>query len=134
MSSLCFSLSCDRYVNIIRDSQDKEKHKDDKDFSVKPIACVYGLIYSFGSNGYEHNIPGNSIWVQGRLYNRKFINKYDIHFLIGESSRQGEDYPFIRKLDYAIQHDDSFSVLSAVATKSAAVTPVAPRLAAERTR
>lgn len=101
--------ACDRYLNIIRDSQDKEKHKDEED--IKPIACVHGLVYSFDTNGYEHNIPGHSIWVQSRCYNRDFIKKYDIHFLTGTHSRQGEDYPFIRKLDYAIAHDEEYQVL-----------------------
>lgn len=100
--------ACDRYLNIIKDSQDKEKHKDEE---IKPIACVHGLVYSFDTNGYEHNIEGHGIWVQSRCYNRDFIEKYDIHFLTGINSRQGEDYPFIRKLDYAIAHDKEYQVL-----------------------
>lgn len=54
---------------------------------------------------------GHSIWVQSRCYNREFIKKYDIHCPTGTSSRQGEDYPFIRKLDYAIEHDNEYQVL-----------------------
>ena len=70
-----------------------------------------GKVYSFDTNGYEHNIPGHSIWVQGRCYNRDFIEQYEIHCPTGKNSRQGEDYPFIRKLDYAIQHDDEYLVI-----------------------
>lgn len=99
---------CDRYLNIIENATTKtEENKDPK-----PIACIHGLIYSFDTNGYEHNIPGNSIWVQSRCYNRKFINKYKIHFPTGMNSRQGEDYPFIRKLDYAIAHQEEYQVVS----------------------
>lgn len=100
--------ACDRYLNIIKDSQDKEKHKNEE---IKPVACIHGLVYSFDTNGYEHNIEGHSIWVQSRCYNRDFIRKYGIHFLTGKNSRQGEDYPFIRKLDYAIAHDKEYQVL-----------------------
>lgn len=41
--------ACDRFINIINE----EKEKEDS----KPIACVQGLVYSFDTNGYEHNIP-----------------------------------------------------------------------------
>ena len=95
--------ACDRYIHII---QDNKNQKDSK-----PIACIHGLLYSFDTFGYEHNIPGHSIWVQGRCYNRKFIQRFGIHFPKGTSSRQGEDYPFIRKLDYAIAHTNDYQVV-----------------------
>ncbi len=101
--------ACDRYLHIIRESQRKDENNPNK--IIKPIACIHGLVYSFDTNGYEHNIVGHSIWVQSRCYNRDFIKKYGIHFLTGKNSRQGEDYPFIRKLDYAIAHDDEYQVL-----------------------
>lgn len=92
--------ACDRYLHIINDNAKKD--------DAKPIACIHGLLYSFDTNGYEHNIPGHSIWVQSRCYNRKFLKKYGIHFPTGTNSRQGEDYPFIRKLDYAIGHQQDY--------------------------
>ncbi len=95
--------ACDRYLGIINDCE-----KD----GGKPIACIYGLVYSFGTDGYENNIPGNSIWVQGRCYNRNFIKRYGIHFPKGLNSRQGEDFPFIKKLDYAIAHTNEYQVVS----------------------
>lgn len=94
--------ACDRYLNIINESKEKQE---------KPIACIHGLLYSFDTKGYENNIPGHSIWVQGRCYSRVFINKYGLHFPKGKNSRQGEDYPFIRKLDYVINHQEEFSVV-----------------------
>ena len=100
--------ACDRYLNIIKDSQNPEAHSEEE---IKPVACIHGLVYSFDTNGYEHNIEGHSIWVQSRCYNRDFIKKYDIHFLTGINSKQGEDYPFIRKLDYAIAHDEEYQIL-----------------------
>ena len=95
--------ACDRYRHIINsyyeEDQNGNRHEEGK------LACIYGYLYSFGEHGYEHNIAGESIWVQSRCYNRQFIIENDIHFPTGLSSKQGEDYPFIRKLDYALLHD-----------------------------
>lgn len=93
--------SCDRYRHIINSYYEKDEQftKDNKE-----LAYVCGYLYSFGEHGYEHNIIGESIWVQSRCYNREFIKAHDIHFPTGTNSRQGEDYPFIRKLDYALHH------------------------------
>ena len=93
---------CDRYLNIINESKSRNE---------KPIACVHGLLYSFDTGGQENNIPGHSIWVQGRCYSKIFMNRFGIHFPKGKNSRQGEDYPFIRKLDYAIAHQEEFQVV-----------------------
>lgn len=93
---------CDRYLDII----EKATTPTEENPNPLPIACVQGMIYSFDTNGYEHNINGDSIWVQSRCYNRDFIIKHGVHFPTGTNSRQGEDYPFIRKLDYAIAHDN----------------------------
>lgn len=93
--------ACDRLLDAVRQAKPEDK-----------IAFVNGFVYGFDTNGYEQLIPGHSIWVQGRLYNRKFIKKHDIHFPTGTNSRQGEDYPFIRKLDYALNHDSNWKLAS----------------------
>ena len=95
--------ACDRYLHIINDFQ--ENNKEGK------LACIYGYLYSFDTNGYEHNIIGESIWVQSRCYNREFIKKHEIHFPTGLNSKQGEDYPFIRKFDYALAHDEEYGAV-----------------------
>lgn len=102
--------ACDRYLSMIDAEENKEDEEGNK-IETKPIACIHGLVYSFDTKGYEHNIVGHSIWVQGRCYNRDFIEKYNIHCPTGTNSRQGEDYPFIRKLDYAIAHAEEYQVL-----------------------
>lgn len=94
---------CDRYMCAIKDNN-KQKGL--------PIACINGLVYGFDTNLYHQIIPGNSIWVQGRCYNRDFLLKHDIHFPTGTNSRQGEDYPFMQKLDYAVEHDPGYQVIS----------------------
>lgn len=91
--------ACDRYLDIVNKADDPNR-----------VACVYGYTYGFDTNDYTQLIPGHSIWVQGRCYNRDFIKKYGIHFGKGLHSRQGEDYPFIRKLDYAINHINDWVV------------------------
>ena len=98
--------ACDRYLCTIDEfytDQDKLAKKERKE-----LACVNGFTYGFSTHNSESKIAGHSIWVQGRCYNRKFIKQYDIHFPTGLNSRQGEDYPFIRKLDYAIGHSEKY--------------------------
>lgn len=92
--------ACDRYLHILASSMLGE--------DVKNIACVYGYLYGFDTNGYDQKIVGESIWVQSRCYSRKFIKKHGIHFPTGLNSKQGEDYPFIRKFDYALAHDKDY--------------------------
>lgn len=93
--------ACDRYRHIINTYYETdEQFTQDK----KELAYVCGYLYSFGEHGYENNIVGESIWVQSRCYNREFIKLNEVHFPTGTNSRQGEDYPFIRKLDYALRH------------------------------
>lgn len=94
---------CDRYLCAIKDNNKQKK---------LPIAYINGLVYGFDTNLYYQIIPGNSIWVQGRCYNRDFILKHNIHFPTGINSRQGEDYPFMQKLDYAVEHDPGYQIIS----------------------
>ena len=94
---------CDKYLYMIN----IEKEKEDS----KPVACIHGLLYGFDTDGYEQKIVGHSIWVQSRCYNREFIKKYGIHCPTGLNSKQGEDYPFIKKLDYALSHTQDYSIL-----------------------
>lgn len=96
--------ACDRYLDII----DKSLSQNE---DLKNIACVYGYLYGFDTNGYEQKIVGESIWVQSRCYNRNFIKKHGIHFPTGLNSKQGEDYPFMRKFDYALAHDDTYGAV-----------------------
>lgn len=95
--------ACDRYLDIIDKSLQNEE--------IKKIACVYGYLYGFDTNGYEQKIVGESIWVQSRCYNRQFVKKHGIHFPIGLNSKQGEDYPFMRKFDYALAHDNTYAAV-----------------------
>ena len=97
---------CDRYRHAIESYYNAVDQNGER-VNKMDLACVHGLLYSFGEHGYEHIIYGDNIWVQGRCYNRQFIIENDIHFPTGTNSRQGEDYPFIRKFDYVLRHANS---------------------------
>lgn len=102
--------ACDRYLCIIdKFINDQKEALERKEIDkVKKLACVNGFTYGFSTMGNEQKIVGHSIWVQGRCYNREFIKEYDLHFPTGLNSRQAEDYPFIRKFDYAMQHSEDY--------------------------
>lgn len=99
--------ACDRFLHIVHDYYSKPVEERPN----PNLACIHGLLYSFDTHGYGHNIPGHSIWVQGRCYNRQFCVRHGIHFPTGLNSRQGEDYPFIRKFDYALNHDPEYGAV-----------------------
>lgn len=73
-----------------------------------PISVVAAPLYGFDKDDFRQLIPSVSIWVNSKLYNRKFLEKHNIWFPEGPNSHRSEDYPFIRCLDYAIAHDKDF--------------------------
>jgi glycosyltransferase involved in cell wall biosynthesis len=73
-----------------------------------PISVIAAPLYGFDKEEYRQLIPSTSIWVNSKLYNRKFLEKHNIWFPDGANSHRSEDYPFIRCLDYAIAHDKEF--------------------------
>lgn len=73
-----------------------------------PVAVIGAPLYGFDKDGYRQFIPSNSIWVNSKLYNRDFLEKHKIWFPDGANSHRAEDYPFIRCLDYAVQHDSTY--------------------------
>lgn len=83
-------------------------HEHMTDENKTPISVIAAPLYGFDKEGFKQLIPASSIWVNSKLYNRKFLEKHNIWFPEGDNSHRSEDYPFIRCLDYAIAHDDSF--------------------------
>ena len=98
--------ACDRYITMLRSNQMNVGQP-----GFKKIACIYGYLYGFDTDGFEQKVIGESIWVQSRCYSRAFCKKHGIHFPTGTNSRQGEDYPFMRMFDYALNHDDGYAAL-----------------------
>lgn len=74
----------------------------------KPVSIICAPIYSFDKNFYRNIIDPWSIWVNSKLYNKEFLNKYGIKFPSGANSHRAEDYPFSRMVDYASRHDESY--------------------------
>lgn len=74
----------------------------------KPVSIICAPIYSFDKNFYSHIIDPWSIWVNAKLYNKEFLDKYNLRFPIDENSHRAEDYPFSRMVDYASRHDRNF--------------------------
>lgn len=84
----------------------KKENKSGEDN--KEISIICAPIYSFDKDFYSNIIDPWSIWVNSKLYNRRFLNKYNIQFPTDENSHRAEDYPFSRMVDYASRHDESF--------------------------
>lgn len=71
------------------------------------VALITVPIMSYNPHGADSIIPGNSIWVQSHFYNRKWLKNSEIRFT-PETSRRGEDYTWIRKLDYVLSKDTAY--------------------------
>lgn len=67
-----------------------------------PVAMIAAPIYTFDENEQEKMIESNSIWVNGKLYNRQFLRDNQITFPTGKNSHRAEDYPFSKMVEYAI--------------------------------
>lgn len=73
-----------------------------------PVSVIGAPLYGFDKDDFRQIIPSSSIWVNSKLYNSKFLEKHKIWFPDGDNSHRSEDYPFIRCLDYAVAHDETF--------------------------
>lgn len=74
----------------------------------KPVSILCTPIYSFDKDFYRNIIPSESIWVNAKLYNKEFLDKYGIRFPTDENSHKAEDYPFSRMVEYAANHDEEY--------------------------
>ncbi len=73
-----------------------------------PVALIAAPVYCFDVNKERDVIRAQSIWVNGKLYNRQFLRDNDIRFPSGDNSRHAEDFPFIEMLNYAIENNHNF--------------------------
>ena len=71
------------------------------------VALVTIPVMSYNPHGADAIIPGNSIWLQSHIYNRKWLKNSGIRFT-PETSRRGEDYTFQRKVDYVLSKDTAY--------------------------
>lgn len=74
----------------------------------KPVALLAAPVYSFDRNKSRMIIQSNAIWVNGKLYNRQFLRDNNIFFMNDVTSYHAEDYPFVEKLNYAIEMSKTY--------------------------
>lgn len=86
----------DKNGNMIRD----EKRED--------VAVVSGPLFEFDDN-HTHVIEShNHVWVNSKLYNRKFCEKHNIRFNEAQS-RHAEDYYFTSCFFYCLDNDPDYT-------------------------
>lgn len=71
------------------------------------VALVTIPVMSYNPHGADSIIPGNSIWLQSHIYNRKWLKNSGIRFT-PETSHRGEDFTFQRKVDYVLGKDTAY--------------------------
>ena len=70
-------------------------------------ALISASLFEFDDN-HTHLIPShNQVWLNSKLYNRKFIEKHNIRFNKAQS-RHAEDYYFTSCFFYCLDHDKSY--------------------------
>ena len=70
------------------------------------LALVSGPLFEFDDHHVHVIESSNQVWLNSKLYNRKFIQKHNIRFNKAQS-RHAEDYYFTSCLFYCLDHDPS---------------------------
>lgn len=78
----------------------------------KSVALIAAPLYSFDKNKERKIIEAQNIWPNAKLYNRQFLRENEIRFPDGKNSHRSEDYPFVKKLIYAISNSGCYKVIS----------------------
>ena len=91
---------------IICDENGTPLHNDNS----KPINIVSGPLFAFDNNTSYTIENTNRVWVNSKLYNRKFIEKHNIRFNEAQS-RHAEDYFWMSCFFFAMDHDDEYTGL-----------------------
>lgn len=79
-----------------------------RDESKPDVAVVSGPLFEFDDH-YNHIIEShNHVWVNSKLYSRKFLNKHNIRFNEAQS-RHAEDYFFTSCFFYCLDFDEDYA-------------------------
>lgn len=74
------------------------------------LALVSGPLFEFDDN-HTHVIEStNQVWLNSKLYNRKFFEKHNIRFNKAQS-RHAEDYYWTSCFFYCLDHDKDYSAI-----------------------
>lgn len=93
----------DRDNHIVCGEDGKPIEKEDG----KPVALVSGPLFAFDNNTSYTIDNTNRVWVNSKLYNRKFVERHHIRFN-EEQSRHGEDYYWMSCFFYALDNDPDY--------------------------
>lgn len=97
-------ISPDGLINLDKYGKPKKRK------NIPKLAMVCYPLFEFDDN-HTHVIQAqNEIWLNGKFYNREFINKHNVRFNT-EQSRHAEDYFWGSCLFYAVNHDPEYSVI-----------------------
>ena len=77
------------------------------DETKKPVAIVSGPLLEFDDHHTRVIEAGNRIWVNSKLYNRRFLKEHDVRFNEAQS-RHAEDYYFMNCFFYCLDHDPGY--------------------------
>lgn len=91
------NIICDKDGNPVRNN-------------AKPISIVSGPLFAFDNNSSYTIDNTNRVWVNSKLYNRKFIEKHNIRFNEAQS-RHAEDYYWMSCFFFAMDHDEEYQGL-----------------------
>lgn len=89
--------------NIILGKDGKPLDRD----GAKPVAIASAPLFAFDDYSSYTIDNTNRVWVNSKLYNRKFIEKHNIRFNEAQS-RHGEDYFWMSCFFYALDNDPSY--------------------------
>lgn len=99
------NLELDENGEIIKDERGEPVFKRKND--VPELAIISGPLFEFDSN-HTHVIPAeNRIWLNSKLYNRKFLEKHNIRFNEPQS-RHAEDYYFMSCFFHCLDNDPDY--------------------------
>lgn len=73
----------------------------------KPVAIVSAPLFAFDNNSSNIINNDNRVWVNSKLYNRKFIEKHHVIFNKAQS-RHAEDYFWMSCFFYALDNDKKY--------------------------
>lgn len=78
------------------------------DENKKKVAICSGPLFEFDDHHTRIIESSNHVWVNSKLYNRKFIDKHNIRFN-KEQSRHAEDYFFTSCFFYCLDNDSEYT-------------------------
>lgn len=101
-----YPLDIDEHGMVALDKQGKPKKRK----GIPKLALVSAPLFEFDDN-HTHVIPSeNQIWLNCKLYNRKFVEKHNVRFNEAQS-RHAEDYFWASCLFHCLDNDKEYCAI-----------------------